>query len=77
MLVLHGREHLGQEGPQPAVAGLREPGQRFQVEAAPSQLPLVDGGEVNRFSWVAFSVNRANKRFLITHKSRGSIVDFR
>src|SRR3954465_12167845 len=27
---------------------------------------LVDGGEVNRFSWVAFPVNRANKRFLIT-----------
>src|SRR3954464_14238004 len=36
-----------------------------------------DGGEVNRFSWVASPVNRANKRFLITHKSRGSIVAFR
>ena len=36
-----------------------------------------DGGEVDRFSWVAFPVNRANKRFLMTHKSRGSIVAFR
>ena len=35
-----------------------------------------DGGEVNRFSWIAFLVNRANKLFLITHKSRGSIVAF-
>ena len=33
---------------------------------------VVDGGEVNRFSWVAFPVNRANP-----HKSRGSIVAFR
>ena len=31
-----------------------------------------DGGEVNRFSWVAFPVNRANP-----HKSSGSIVAFR
>ena len=37
-----------------------------QQEGGPS-----DGGEVNRFSWVAFPINRANKRFLITHKSRG------
>ena len=36
-----------------------------------------DGGEVNRFSWDASPVNRANKRFLITQKSRRSIVAFR
>ena len=33
-----------------------------------------DGGEVDKFSWVAFLVN---KRFLMTHNSRGSIVAFR
>ena len=32
---------------------------------------LVDGSEDNRFSWDASPINRANKRFLITHKSRG------
>ena len=37
---------------------------------------VVDGGEVNRFSGIASLVNRANIRFLITHKSRGSIVAF-
>src|SRR4051812_46691387 len=32
-------------------------------------MPPIDGGEVNRFSGIASPVNRANKRFLITHKS--------
>ena len=51
----------------------------YSLFTSPTTAPekLVDGGEVNRFSWDASPVNRANKRFLITHKSRGSIVAFR
>ena len=58
----------------------REITETFEVHVEAKEQCLriaADGGEVNRFSWVAFLVNRANKRFLITHKSRGSIVAFR
>ena len=50
-----------------------------QSQRCKSQLisKACDGGEVNRFSWVAFPVNHANKRLMIAHKSRGSIVAFR